>query len=316
MSTQLSINGHTFINPTTVQQPAFLMSAPFSYATDAANNAWMRDLEDAQRQPDMRRAFKQFFDLYNFIASDALVYLLPSPSQCGLQDLVFTANLGAVLQHMPSKNVVVLSNFTSEPRIGETAVGREFFAALGYEVFVPPFKFEGEAELKHLHDNVYVGGYGERSEERTYEWMRDQFGMEIIPLELVDPYLYHLDCSIFPIDRETTMVCTEMFESEELAELEQYTDIVDVSADSAYSGICNCVRLGNTIMNASNIHDLERDSEDYAFELSKNRALEDIVVSRGFELSLFNLSEYLKGGALLSCMIMHLNRASYEISLC
>ena len=29
----------------------------------------------------------------------------------------------------------------------------------------------------------------------------------------------------------------------------------------------------------------------------------------------FNLGEYLKGGALLSCMVMHLNRHSYNFQL-
>lgn len=314
MNTQDKVEG--LLNPTSVNRAAFLMSPPFSFATDAANNVWMEEMDDAKRRPDMRRALKQFFELYNFMAADALVYLLPSPSDSGLQDLVFTANLGIVLEHMASKKVVVISNFTSAPRIGESAIGREFFAAMGYEVFVPPFRFEGEAELKHLRDNVYIGGFGERSDPQTYAWMESNFDMEIITLEMVDPYLYHLDCSVFPIDRETTMVCTQMFDKQELAKLARYTNIVDVSPDDAYSGICNCVRLENTIMNASHIHDLSRGSDDYALEIGKNRRLDDIVASRGFELNLFNLSEYHKGGALLSCMVMHLNRRSYDISLC
>ncbi len=33
------------------------------------------------------------------------------------------------------------------------------------------------------------------------------------------------------------------------------------------------------------------------------------------EVSYFNLSEYLKGGGLLSCMVMHLNRYSYAFKL-
>jgi len=35
----------------------------------------------------------------------------------------------------------------------------------------------------------------------------------------------------------------------------------------------------------------------------------------GFDLSFFNLSEYHKSGALLSCMLLHLNRQSYEFAL-
>src|SRR5262249_36901452 len=133
-------------------------------------NPWMLDLEGEQREPNFRRAASQFLELYRNIAAEALVYLLPTPRDGNLQDLIYTANLGIVLEHLPGCNTVVISNFTSPPRQGEAPVGIKFFEAMGYEVHVPPAKFEGEAELKHLHDNVYAGGYGIRSEAKTYEW--------------------------------------------------------------------------------------------------------------------------------------------------
>src|SRR5690606_29693527 len=207
------------------------------------------------------------------------------------------------------------ANFNSAPRVGETELGRRFFNAMGYEVRVPPFKFEGEAELKHLHDNVYVGGFGLRSERAVYSWMERNFDMEVIVLEERDPRLYHLDGSVFPLDRENAIVCTEAFSREELAALARHTNIIDVSLDQASFGICNSVRLGNTIMNSSHIHELRRGTEDYQLELDKNRRLEDIAINLGFEVSFFNLSEYHKAGALLSCMLMHLNRHSYQIAL-
>jgi hypothetical protein len=55
--------------------------------------------------------------------------------------------------------------------------------------------------------------------------------------------------------------------------------------------------------------------EYYAEEREKNRKLEDIAVQYAFEVSFFNLSEFLKSGALLSCMVMHLNRKSYDLVL-
>jgi N-dimethylarginine dimethylaminohydrolase len=253
-------------------------------------------------------------EVYRFLASDALVFLLPTPRDCDLQDLVFTANLGVVLEHLDEPTVVI-SNFTSEPRRGETPVGERFFESMGFTVHVSPHRFEGDAELKHLHDDVYVGGYGQRSERETYEWMMREFGMTVVPMQMTDPYLYHLDCTVFPITRQETMVCTELYEKEEILELEKHTDIVDVSVDDAYAGICNSVRLANTLMNSSHIHELTAGTEDYKNELHKNRTLEDIASDRAFEVSYFNLSEYHKGGALLSCMVMQLNRFSYDFTL-
>jgi N-dimethylarginine dimethylaminohydrolase len=302
-------------SPGTLDRPAYLMNCPFSYSADEPNNAWMCELDDDARTIDRNAAMRQFAQLYDHMATDGFVFLLPTPANCRLQDLVFTANLGIVLEHVPERNIVVLSNFTSRPRVGETEVGHDFFRAMGYTAIMAPHKFEGEAELKHLHDNVYVGGYGIRSDRRVYEWMESEFDMEVIPVQEDDEYLYHLDCSIFPITAEDTLVGTHVLEPEEVARLEKVTNIIDVSTDACYAGICNSVRHHQAVLNASNIHSLRAGSEDYFEELRKNRELEDIAVRLGLEVNYFNLSEYHKGGALLSCMVMHLNRRSYSFSL-
>ena len=302
-------------NPTQLERPAFLLNFPFSYATGAPNNPWMTDMADDKRQPDFKRASVQFLELYRTISAEALVYVLPTPPGSGLQDLLYTANLGIVLEHLPDKNTVVISNFTSEPRRGETEVGVRFFKEMGYDVHVAPSKFEGEAELKHLYDNVYIGGYGIRSQKETYDWMESQFDMRIVKIRETDPYLYHLDCLVFPITSENTLVCTELFTKREVAALEKVTNVIPVTADECYSGICNSVRLPNMVINSSHLHDLKAGTQDYTYEVQKNRKLEDLVANLALEVVYFNLSEFHKSGALLSCMVLHLNRHSYKIAL-
>jgi N-dimethylarginine dimethylaminohydrolase len=303
------------LNPTVLDKPTYLMNVPFSLSAEVPNNVWMTDVKAEARHIDINKAINQFLQLYHYMASEALVYLLPTPQVTGLQDLVYSANMGVVLEHMPDKNTVVLSNFKTEVRRPETKVGREFFHAMGYHVVDPPWFFEGDAELKHLHDNVYAGGYGIRSDRRAYDWMNEQFDMRVIALEETEPYLYHLDCTVCPLTREDTLVCTEMYTPQELKQLEQVTNIVDVSMDDCFSGICNSVRLGNSLLNASNIHEMKSSDEYYEEERHKNRTLEDLAVRFAFEVSFFNLSEFLKSGALLSCMVMHLNRKSFDITL-
>jgi len=161
-------------NPTQLEHPSFLLCFPFSYSTEVPNNPWMT-VDDNRRQPNHKRAAIQFLELYRYLASEALVHILPTPREANLQDQLYTANLGIVLEHMEDKNTVVISNFTSDPRRGEAQVGFEFFRQMGYKIWVPPTKFEGEAELKHLHENVYAGGYGIRSEKETYQWMEENF---------------------------------------------------------------------------------------------------------------------------------------------
>jgi N-dimethylarginine dimethylaminohydrolase len=303
------------LNPTSLNKPAYLLNVPFSLSASVANNAWMREIATKERTIDVKKAINQFMQVYHFIAAEALVYLLPTPHNDGLQDLVYTANMGIVLHHLADRHTVVLSNFSTQVRTPETGIGCEFFKQMGYHAVTPPYHFEGEAELKHLYDNIYLGGYGIRSQRKAYTWMEEQFDMQIIPLKETDPYLYHLDCTVFPLTRENTLVCTEMYSKKEIREIETHTNIINVSADDCYSGVCNSVRLGNTLMSASNIHEMKTTTPYYAEELHKNRTLEDIAANNGFELSLFNLSEYFKSGALLSCMVMHLNRQSYDLVL-
>ena len=305
----------THPTPGLMGRPTFLMCPPFSHAATVRNNIWMLEYGEAEVEVDRERSLTQFLELYHFIAAEALVYLLPAPPGCGLQDLVFTANLAFVPEHLPGRDTAIVATFTSDPRHGESALGQGFFETMGYRAIRAPYRFEGEAEIKHLHGNVYVGGYGERTDRRVHDWMADTFGMRIIPVEERNAHFYHLDCSIFPLSREETIVCTKLFTPEEIRALERETSIIDVSEDIAFHGICNSLRLNNLILNASHIHDLKATSEDYPHEVAKNRLLEDLCAARGLEPVLFNLSEYFKSGALLSCMVMHLNRHSFETRL-
>ena len=299
--------------PSQLPIPAFVMNFPFTLDTANPNNIWMQEMKKEELKINKGNAYRQFLDLYQFVAGNSLVYNLPSTGN--YQDLVYVANLGIQLPHIKDSNIIIMANFTSEPRQGEEEVGKPFFEAMGYEVHNCPFKWEGEADLKYLYDNVYIGGYGIRSDIKAYEWMEKEFNMKIIKLEMVDDYLYHLDCSIFPLTQEKTLVCTEMFEEDELAQLEQHTEIIDISVDDAFNGLTNSVRLGNMILCASNLSEMTRADENYEAEKAKINTLEKICFNEGLEPVFFNLSEYMKSGAMLSCMMMHLNYVDQTKSL-
>jgi len=298
--------------PSQLNVPSYLMNFPFTLDTSNPNNIWMKELSPEEIKIDRNKAYRQFLDLYNFIAGSGLCYVLPSEGN--FQDQVYVANLGIYLPHL-KKNTVLLSNYTSEPRQGEENVGKKFFDMMGYETHISPYKWEGEADLKYLYGNTYIGGYGIRSQKETYDWMGEQFNMNIIPLEMVEEYLYHLDCSIFPVSKDKTMVCTSLYSPEELDVLSKYTDIIDINEDDAFGGITNSVRLGNAILCASNISELKKTDELYDLERHKINTLESICAKEGMEPIIFNISEYMKSGALLSCMFMHLNYVDYTKTL-
>jgi len=299
--------------PSQLPLQSYVMNFPFTLNTNDPNNIWMQELTDEELTINRPKAYKQFMDLYNFMAGQSLVYLLPAEGN--YQDQVYVANLGLQLPHIENENHILLSNFTSDPRKGEELVGEKFFNQMGYKTHISPFKWEGEADIKHLYDNLYIGGYGIRSNIKTYEWMEENFGMDIIKVAMTDEYLYHLDCSIFPLNEDKTLVCTELFDSQEVAQIEQYTEVIDVNIEDALGGMTNSVRLGNMILCASNISELKKSHEYYETEKHKIESLERICSDEGMEPVIFNLSEYMKSGAMLSCMVMHLNRVDHSKTL-
>jgi hypothetical protein len=60
---------------------------------------------------------------------------------------------------------------------------------------------------------------------------------------------------------------------------------------------------------------LKKGEELYDLEKHKIDTLEKICSNEGMEPVLFNLSEYMKSGAMLSCCVMHLNYVDYTKSL-
>ena len=299
--------------PSQLPIQSYVMNFPFTLSTSDPNNIWMQELSDEELQINRPKAYKQFMDLYNFMAGQSLVHLLPSEGN--FQDQVYVANLGLQLPHIKDENHILLSNFTSDPRKGEELVGEKFFQQMGYQTHISPYKWEGEADIKYLYDNVYIGGYGIRSNIKTYEWMEKNFDMDIIKVAMTDEYLYHLDCSIFPLNQDKTLICTELFDPQEVAQIEQYTEIIDVNIDDALGGMTNSVRLGNMILCASNIAEMKKSHEYYEAEKHKIESLEKICSDEGMEPVIFNLSEYMKSGAMLSCMVMHLNRVDHNKTL-
>ena len=295
--------------PSQLPVQSFVMNFPHTFSTDNPNNIWMEEMSEKELTINRPKAYKQFMDLYNFMAGQSLVHLLPAEGN--FQDLIYVANLGLHLPHICKENHILLSNYTSPPRQGEEFVGEKFFNQMGYKTAISPYKWEGEADIKYLHDNVYIGGFGIRSDIKSYKWMEENYNMKIIKVKMVDEYMYHLDCSIFPLSPDKTMVCTELYEAEELKQIEKYTEIVDINVDDSTYGMANSVRLGNMILCASNIAELKKSDEFYEGEKHKIESLEKICSDEGMEPVIFNLSEYMKSGSMLSCMVMHLNRVDH-----
>jgi N-dimethylarginine dimethylaminohydrolase len=206
-----------------------------------------------------------------------------------------------------NKNVIVLSNFTADGREGEEWVAAGLLRELGYDIVKCPFRFEGEPELKYLRDNIYIGGYGFRTDIRAHRWLEEKFGCKILPIKETDEVLYHLDCSILPITEYSIMACAEIMEKSQVRELEKYASVFPITKEQAYAGAANSLIVQQSLYNSSNLAYLRKTDKDYESQKNKNERLESICRESGTEIIYFDLSECEASGAKLSCFVSHLN---------
>ena len=232
--------------------PVLLMNLPLSLSAQIPNNASMRDRSASEREISLDRALAQFLPLYQHVARNAVVYLLPSAP--GLQDQPYVSNLGAVLPHCRD-DTVIISRFRTAPRVGEERIGADFFKLMNFAVERPPemfdgkpVYFEGEADLKHVHSNFYVGGHGLRTSRNALKWAAERFEMEIVPFRTTHPYLYHLDCCIFRVAKHAVLLCTSVADRSVVRAIEQHCEVIDVSLEHARAGITNCLLLPRELL--------------------------------------------------------------------
>ena len=300
-------------NPSCLDFPIFMMCFPHTWDTDDPNNVWMKKLSQAEIDEDWAKCYGQWMQLYNMLAGpDVLVKILEPAGD--YPDQIYVANVGIVLCHQ-DKPVFVGANYKSPPRRGEEKVAIEQFKLAKYKTDRPPFFFEGEADLKHIVKNHYIGAWGIRTEKKALEWFEKQYDMHVIPVEMTDERNYHLDTEIFPLTAEKVVVATSLLKPEEIKAIEKICEIIPVPKKLQYAAPTNCVRTQNTVLCGSTLEDLKPTDDAWQEELDKRHFWEETCAKNNFALLMPNLSEISKSGADLSCCVLHVNRAAYAHKL-
>lgn len=315
--------------------PAVLMAEPYSIINSKPNNIWMQELvdKDNELKIDVQKCEKQFFDLQKVISQSVRIMTMPT-TNINAQDLMYTANSGMVFPHLKANdNRILLSRFKSEPRKCEEPIIKDFYINLGYDVVVMPEKnekgenlyFEGEADLKYLYDNVYIGAYGIRTNSAALDWISKEFGCKIIKFPSNDEYLYHLDCNVLPLGSksECALINTYNLDKKVISEIEKHVEIIPLGVDDfddkdqydfALSGLTNSVLLpGNILIMPSDITELNKKSDKDLYEIEKDKIefMDEICSELCIQLIVQNISGFYSSGASLSCLVQHLNKASF-----
>jgi N-dimethylarginine dimethylaminohydrolase len=216
------------------------MCPPDYYGIEYEINPWMQ----RSRQADRAVAAAQWRDLRATLeAAGATIETMPPVA--GLPDLVFTANAAMIY-----RGRAILARFRHHERQGETPFDEAWLAGHGFAVQHPPpgVHFEGAGDALFCGDTLFAG-YRIRSDARGHQQIGALLGCRVIPLELVDPYYYHLDTCFCPLAPGVAIYYPPAFdEYAKRAIAAHVPELIAVESAEAERFACNAVVIGKTVV--------------------------------------------------------------------
>lgn len=245
-----------------------------------AINAWM-DLNAKVDQQLAKKQYEAARDLYVELGAQ----VEEMPAKPGLPDMVFAANHGTV-----QGNIFVPSHFRHDERKQEAVFAKKYFEQKGYEIKELPQElfFEGQGDLIWAYGKYFMG-YGKRSSKETAKHLEDFLDYPVIPLQMHDPYLYHLDVSLGSLSDEVAVVNPKCFLPEDLERLRHhFPKLIETNAQDNSVMACNLVVVGQHVVLGEGISD----------------QLYGALEREGFAVHELAMSEYLKAGGSVKCLTL------------
>jgi N-dimethylarginine dimethylaminohydrolase len=265
-----------------MRQPWILMCRPDHYGIEYEINPWMSRSRGSVRE----RALAQWQALYQTLCGLGVNVDLLAP-QPGLPDLVFTANAGLVFEKR-----FFSSRFRHEVRARETPFDDAWFAAHGFTVEHLPEGtfFEGAGDALFCGPTLFAG-YRIRSDVGGHQYLARKLGRQALPLELINPYFYHLDTCFCPLAAGEALWYPEAFDVYGRRVLESYIPrLLAVSEPEAKRFGCNAVVVGKTVITNSGCEKLTADLKAW-----------------GYTAIALDLDEFLKAGGSAKCLTLRLD---------
>ena len=237
---------------------------PDFYGIEYEINAWMH-----RDRPSDRATAQEQWQALRAELQAAGAHVATMPAVPGLPDLVFTANAAMIYRQQ-----AFLAHFRHPERQGEEPHDAAWLAAHGFRVEQLPagYCFEGAGDALFCGDTLFAG-YRLRSEVRAHQWIGEQIGCRVIPLELVDPYYYHLDTCFCPLAPGVAIYYPGAFDQYALPALAEHVpDLIEVPRAEAQRFACNAVVVGRTVITNTGCPELQRAASARGFSRAKHRS--------------------------------------------
>jgi len=258
------------------------MCPPDYYGIEYEINPWM----NRQVASDSAESHRQWCALHETLRALGVKIerLEPVP---GLPDLVFTANAGLVFHQ-----TFISARFRYGVRQGETPYFDRWAQEHGYDVITLPegLNFEGAGDALFCGEALFAG-YRFRSDAKSHLWVGEVLGVEVLPLELVDPRFYHLDTCFCPLAPDAAIYYPGAFDDYGRSVLEdRIPHLIAVSGEEAVTFSCNAVVVGRTVI-------MNEETPKLA------RALREA----GYTVRPLRLTEFIKAGGSAKCLTLRLD---------
>jgi len=259
-----------------------LMCPPDYFAIEYEINPWM----NVRVGSNASLAHKQWTGLRQTLESLGVLVDLIEPVR-GLPDLVFTANAGLIF-----RDLFISSRFRYGVRQGEAPHFESWAKSRGFQLVELPhgFNFEGAGDALFCGETL-IAGYRFRSDVRSHQWIGDRLGVEVLPLELIDPRFYHLDTCFCPLAPDLALYYPGAFDEYGRSVLQaRIPQLIEVAVDEAVSFSCNAVVVGKTVL-------LNDGAPKLALALREH----------GFGVQMLGFSEFIKSGGSAKCLTLRID---------
>jgi N-dimethylarginine dimethylaminohydrolase len=265
-----------------MKQSWILMCRPDYYGIEYEINPWMSRSRGSVRE----QAHQQWEGLYRNLCELGVKVELLEP-QPGLPDLVFTANAGLVFEKR-----FFSSRFRHEVRAREEPFFDAWFAGHGFTVEHLPegTYFEGAGDALFCGP-VLFAGYRLRSDVRGHQHLAREINRLVLPVELVNPYFYHLDTCFCPLGAGEALWYPGAFDDYGRRVLQGHIPrLLAVSEKESRRFGCNAVVVGRTVLTNTGCDKLAADLKSW-----------------GYTPVQLELDEFLKAGGSAKCLTLRLD---------
>jgi len=229
-------------------------------------NPWMHQDNQVNRAV-AKQQWRNVYDIYTKqLGWD--VKLVPPAEH--LPDMVFATDCCLMIG-----GKILLSNFRYKERQPESALFEKWFLDNGYtNIKQATHKFEGGGD-NMLCGNKILAGWGFRSDPQAADELREYFGLEVVPLRIVDPCYYHLDTSVAVLSDDTVAFYPPALDEPSQQRLRAAVpNVIEATKKEAEGFGLNAVSDGHTVITSDESPSLLQKYRDAGFEVIGTPILE------------------------------------------